>query len=443
MSASSSPDTGVEAPPEDAAATQPWPFIKRFAFTFTCILFVLYNFPFPLDYVPAFWKTIVWTHKLWNVGVEPMGKYVFHVDTQGVGATGDSMWGYVQVALFFAMALAGGLLWAWLDRKRTRYERAYELFRIYLRFTLAAAMVTYGAQKVIQSQFPPPALDRLVEPFGSSSPMGILWAFMGVSKAYNFFTGAIELSAGLLLTFRRTTLLGALTAAGAMANVVALNYSYDVSVKIYSTQLLLQALVLVAPEARRLRDWFLFNRAVEAREDRPLFRRRALERGSLGVRTLLVVWFVVFTFQWVGDTSDLAGLGQTSPLRGVWDVNELTDNGVVRPPLTTDATRWRRVVFDYPTYMSFFLMNDTRIRYNIRNDSKLDAKTEMLKLRNRENRNDLMTLRYTRPGSRVLLLDGVVAGHTLHAKCDLSDVYEKPLLLTRGFHWVTELPVNH
>jgi len=42
----------------------------------------------------------------------------------------------------------------------------------------------------------------------------------------------------------------------------------------------------------------------------------------------------------------------------------------------------------------------------------------------------------------VLTLDGVVSGHVLHAKCDLSDVYEKPLLLTRGFHWVNELPVN-
>jgi hypothetical protein len=439
MSASSSPESAVEASPEDASAAQPWPFAKRFAFTFTCIFFVLLNIPFPLDYVPAFWKTIVWTHKLWDLGVEPMGKYVFHVDTHGVGATGDSMWGYVEVALFFTLALAGGLLWAALDRKRSRYERAYELFRIYIRFTLAAAMISYGVMKVIQSQFAPPTLDRLVEPFGSSSPMGILWAFMGVSKAYNFFTGAIELASGILLTFRRTTLLGALIAAGAMANVVALNYSYDVSVKIYSTLLLLEAIVLAAPDVRRLLDLFLFNRAVGAREERPLFRGRALRTGALVVRTLLVAWFIVFSFDDVVETSKLAGLDQQSPLRGVWEVNELTDNGVARPPLTTDATRWRRAVFDNPTYMSFFLMNDTRLRYN----SKLDAKTQTLKLRNRENRSDIMTLKYTRPSPRVLTLDGVVSGHALHAKCDLSDVYEKSQLLTRGFHWVNELPVNH
>jgi hypothetical protein len=437
MSASSSLDSVVEAPPEAASAARPWPFAKRFAFTFTCILVVLQNFPFPFDYVPAFWKTIVWTDKLWDIAVAPLAKYVFHVATQPAGG-GDSVWRYVEIALFFAIALGGGLLWAALDRKRSRYERAYELCRIYLRYALAAAMVSYGAMKVIQSQFPPPTLDRLVTPFGSSSPMGILWAFMGVSKAYNFFTGAIELTSGILLTFRRTTLLGALIAAGAMANVVALNYSYDVSVKIYSTQLLLQALILVVPDARRLLDLFVFNRAVGVAEDRPLFRRRAHVTGSLVVRTLLVAWFVVFSFQAVVETSKLAGLAQQSPLRGVWEVNELTDNGVARPPLTTDARRWRRAVFDDPTNMSLFLMNDTRTRYN----SKLDEKTHTLKLRNRENRSEAMTLTYARPSPRVLILVGVVAGHTLHAKCDLSDVYEKPLLLTRGFHWVNELPVN-
>lgn len=437
MSVSSSPELVAETPPEAVSVAQPWPFIKRFAFTFTCLLFVLQNIPFPFDYVPSFWKTIIWTNKLWNIGVAPMAKYVFHVVARTTGG-GDSMWRYVEVALFLTIAFAGGLLWAALDRKRSRYERAHQLFRIYLRYSLALAMISYGAMKVVQSQFEPPTLDRLVEPFGSASPMGILWAFMGVSKAYNFFTGAIELSSGILLTFRRTTLLGALIATGAMANVVALNYSYDVSVKIYSTQLLFEAIILAAPAARRLLDLFLLNRAVRFDVDRPLFRRRALETGSLVVRTLLVAWFVVFSFQDVQEQSELAGLNHPSPLRGVWEVNELTDNGVTRPPLTTDAARWRRAVFDNPTYMSFFLMNDTRLRFN----SNLDEKTHTLKLTRRENRSETMTLTYARPSERVLILDGVVSGHVLHAKCDLSDVYEKPLLLTRGFHWVNELPVN-
>src|SRR5258708_37993749 len=110
MSASSSPEPIVEVPSEASSTVQPWPFAKRFAFTFTCILVVLQNVPFPFDYVPAFWKTIIWTNKLWDVAVAPMAKHVFHVATQAAGG-GDSVWRDVQVALLFAIALAGGLPW--------------------------------------------------------------------------------------------------------------------------------------------------------------------------------------------------------------------------------------------------------------------------------------------------------------------------------------------
>src|SRR5437867_3910491 len=133
MSVSSSLQPVIEVRPEGASAAQPWPLAKRFAFTFTSILFFLQNFPFPFDYIPAFYKTIFWTDKLWDIGVAPMAKHVFHVATGAPGG-GDSVWRYVEVALFFAIALAGGLLWAVLDRKRSRYERAYELCRIYLRY---------------------------------------------------------------------------------------------------------------------------------------------------------------------------------------------------------------------------------------------------------------------------------------------------------------------
>jgi hypothetical protein len=50
-------------------------------------------------------------------------------------------------------------------------------------------MIGYGSYKVIQSQFPAPTLLRLLEPYGQSSPMALLWTLMGASKSYNLFTG--------------------------------------------------------------------------------------------------------------------------------------------------------------------------------------------------------------------------------------------------------------
>jgi hypothetical protein len=40
--------------------------------------------------------------------------------------------------------------------------------------------------------------DRLLKPYGESSPMGLLWTFMGYSTGYNLFTGGAEALGGLL-----------------------------------------------------------------------------------------------------------------------------------------------------------------------------------------------------------------------------------------------------
>jgi len=87
----------------------------------------------------------------------------------------------------------------------------------------------------------------MLEAIGDQSPMGLLWNFMGASAPYTIFGGLGELIGGLLLTNRRTALLGALISAAVMSQVVMLNFSYDVPVKIYSSELLLTARVLIAP----------------------------------------------------------------------------------------------------------------------------------------------------------------------------------------------------
>ena len=66
--------------------------------------------------------------------------------------------------------------------------------------------------------------------------------------------GVVELLGGVLLTCRRTRLLGALVVLGVMANVVMLNFCYDVSVKLHSSHLLAMTLFVAAAGLRRLVD---------------------------------------------------------------------------------------------------------------------------------------------------------------------------------------------
>ena len=135
-----------------------------------------------------------------------------------------------------------------------------------VRFVLGATMLSYGWAKVFPNQMPAPGPDRLLNPIGETSPMGLLWTFMGASSAYQIFAGVGEVVGGTLLFWRRTALLGALVLVVVLANVVALNFCYDVPVKLYSSHLLAMALFIVAPHVPRLLDVLVLNRPAPACE---------------------------------------------------------------------------------------------------------------------------------------------------------------------------------
>ena len=63
----------------------------------------------------------------------------------------------------------------------------------------------------------------------------------------------------LLLCVRRTATLGALICLAVMSNVMLLNYTYGVPVKLYLTMIVLSAAVLVVYDAPRLLAFLVMN----------------------------------------------------------------------------------------------------------------------------------------------------------------------------------------
>ncbi|HZF10398.1 MAG TPA: hypothetical protein VFE33_16535 [Thermoanaerobaculia bacterium] len=425
--------------PRAAKDLPPWSPGKRLLFRFTFSYLALYILPFPLIYIPYVAVAAGWYQKLWRLLVPWVGKQVFHVDiTVFPNGSGDTTFNYVQLVCHLAIATAATLLWTLLDRRRTQYIRLFAWLRTFVRFSLASAMIGYGAAKVIQSQFPAPTLSRLLQPFGDASPMGLLWTFMGASRSYNFFGGAAEMLGGLLLTLRRTTLLGALVTIAVMANVVMLNFSYDVPVKLYSLHLLAMAAFLVVPDLRRLAGMFLFNREVAPAVDRPLFTGRWLHHGTRALRTLLVLAFVWLSIQETYEGLKLYGeLAPKPPLYGIWNVDEITVAGTARPPLVTDLDRWRRVAFDYPGMASIQLMNDSRRRYTV----AIDTKKRTLQLAKRDDPKTKYPFSYQQTGPETLLLQGTFEGQPVVARLHRMKESSYPLL-NRGFHWINEYPFN-
>jgi hypothetical protein len=412
---------------------QPWPLLKRVLFRFAVAFFVLINFPFPFDFIPIDALEPIF-QKISDAPVH-LAARILHVSVDiRPNTSGDTTYNWVSLLCVFLIAIVVTIVWSILDRRRLRYDKGWIFFRAYLRFVLAVAMISYGVAKVIPSQFPAPTLDRLIQRFGDASPMGLLWTFMGASVAYNIFSGAAEMMGGLLLTTRRTALLGALVSAGAMANVVMLNFAYDVPVKIYSTQLLLEAIVIALPDLPRLFNFFIRNRAIAPAPLPRLTQRRGLEIAGIIVRTLAVVAVVVMSVVQVRQNLRMFnGPGNRSPLYGIWRVDDFQIDGHA----IADITRWRRVIFEIRPTMSVQLMDDVRVRLN----AKMDEKNRSLAVSRRNEPKWDGRLTYQRPAPDTLTLDGNLGGKNVHVLCHLEPI-PKFLLKTRGFHWINEFPFN-
>jgi hypothetical protein len=415
-----------------------WGLARRILFRFVFVYFLVYLLPFPLDVIPGAETVNQKYQNLWNAVVPWVAAHVFHVGIPAQPAgSGDTTYNYVQIFCYAVLAAAAALVWTLLDRKRPNYARLHEWFRIYVRFALAVVMLGYGMAKVFKGQFPDPPLGRLLQTYGSSSPMGILWTFMGASTAYTVFSGLCEVVGGLLLTARRTALLGALVSMGVLANIVMLNFCYDVPVKLYSSHLFLMGLLIAAPDLKRLASLLVLNRRVEPVEPYRLFARPWLHRASLVLRTLLIVslagYLLYGAYQARKEYGDLA---PRSPLYGVWNVDEFEVDGVARPPLLSDEVRWRRMTFEYPGFVAVQPMNESRRRMVY----LLKLGKDKMILTKRDDSKWQLALSYQQPHPGFLTLDGTLDGQKVRARLSRED--NSFLLVNRGFHWVNEIPFN-
>lgn len=216
--------------------------IKTGLFRFSCIYILLYTLPAPYTYIPGISYAAQLFTEGWNLLGIWFGETILPIGgtirTNATGS-GDRTIDYIQLLLCLILSVLGALVWIALDRKRKEYHKLSYWMRLHVRYYLFAMFFVYGMAKVIKIQFSSPGITRLLQPLGEMSPMGLAWTFMGFSEPYTIFAGLMEVLAAVLLLFRKTTLLGAFVGAGVMSNVVMMNFSYDIPVKLFSLHLLL------------------------------------------------------------------------------------------------------------------------------------------------------------------------------------------------------------
>lgn len=351
--------------------------------------------------------------------------------------SGDRLYDWVELAAIAFLAVLGALVWTRLDRKRRSYPALFRWAHLIARFALAATLLTYGAFKVFPLQMPYPSLLRLLEPYGHFSPMGVLWTSIGAAPAYEIFVGSAELAGGILLLFPRTALLGALLGLADGIEVFTLNMTYDVPVKLLSFHIILLALFVLAPDARRLCRCVLFNRATAPAPDRQLFRTRGANRAALAVQVVFALYLIGGNLY--GAAATMAARPAPPPLYGIWQVENFTRDGVVHPPLLTDTIRWRRLIFD-PQYPGFAIVQDmAETNHFYTATVNMAAHTLVLTHPNDKRWQAAFTLTQPAPGH--LALAGAMDGHPIQASLQLLD-RSSLQLVGRGFHWVQDHPFN-
>ncbi|MEM8680878.1 MAG: hypothetical protein AAGF97_16130 [Planctomycetota bacterium] len=417
---------------------------------------ILFMLPFPLsllglcNYIPGFSESFLARAIDWLTGLhaqltQPIIGWLGRVLTGEAPSfeftgSGDGLASYLGVLLNVGVAAAISLVWWLWRRSQPVSPRVADACRVLLRYYLAWIMLSYGFAKVFPLQFPAMGPDRLLQPYGDSSPMGLLWTFMGASPGYQMFAGAAEVLGGVLLFFRRTTLLGALVVVAVMTNVFAMNMCFDVPVKLYSFHYLLFAVILSLPDLPRLVGLLIANAPTAPRDLRPFWFGSRRWRRILSVAKFVLVAALLGTnLQSSVQRMRTAGpWASPDDLRGIYRVESFEVSGSDPDAATiADEVRWVRVGINPPWVATVQRADGTATRLRL----QVDHEASTLALFDRSLLEPPSEpLQMDRLDDDRLRLTGVFEDISIQVTLRRDD--DESLFTTRGFRWINEYPFN-
>jgi hypothetical protein len=360
-----------------------------------------------------------------------------------LNGSGDTSFAWISLYLWLIISLVGCVVWTLVDRKNKNYNRIAYWFRITLRFYIIVVCSWYGVDKLFALQMPFPNASQLATPLGDFLPMRLSWLFMGYSSHYQFFSGLMEVVVGVLLFFRRTSTLGALLGAAVFGNVMMMNLSYDIPVKLYSAHIFIMCVVLLAFEYKRLLNFFILNKPTVAgnlyQVSFPTKWMRATKWAlKLGFAYLMVVLQTQASWSYYKEVHDKA---EVHPIKdGIYEVTKFAVNHDTIPYSYVDSMRWQDVIFEKgdgsikttdTIFRQLYRRGYFRYKADTTNKSIVFTKTNWLM-----ESLPLFKLNYEIPDSNTIRLYGVIRKDSLFAELKRTSRHFQ--LAERQFHWLSE-----
>lgn len=418
-----------------------WSPTKRFfAILFMSYLFLV-MFPFPLDQIPGVNILASFYIDGINFLTAILGTEILHIpDFKRIIDTGsgDTTFDYVKLLTYIIIAITTAIIVFFTDRKRVNYDRLYYWLIVYTRYYLGLYLIVYGLFKLVEGQFSFHDFGRLEGTYGDSTPMGLLWTFMGHSKIYTGFTGIIEAGAGFLLLFSNTKTLGALLSVVVMSNVVLMNFCFDVPVKLFSSHLLLISIIILAPNLRKLYNFFILNKTETLNHCQLVFENKWKVRTRAFGKGLLILGFSTFILvTGLNAMYEYGSLSPKLPMKGSYQsVSFYKSENDSLKEISDKDIRWKKMSIS-GNYGS--ITNEAGITNYF--ETKVDTTKKTITFKSYKDTTDISTLTYEERNPKYLILKGNFNKNNIQAEFSKKNIEDYKLVNTE-FHWIQEYPNN-
>ena len=267
---------------------------------------------------------------------------------------------YINLILVLLIATVGGLIWTYFDRKSINYSRLYYWIRVIARYRLAYGMVGWGLKKAFPMQMVYPTVGMLNTPFVDFAEKKLYWSHVGVSFNYTVFLGFAEIIPGLLLLFRKTSVLGGALAAVVCFNICIANHAYDAGVAVPAAYFTILGLFVCWYDLPYI--WKLVVQEkdiIQPYRYTPIFSIPWQRYARTTTKIFLNFIFVpLAAAAWAygffnGNNYNIPSTPGLSQTKGLYHVTEFRLNNKILPYSPYDSIRWHDAIFEDWSTLSY------------------------------------------------------------------------------------------
>jgi hypothetical protein len=338
---------------------QQWTTGQRIAFRIAFIFFILICIPNS----PEWYDTVIhidWTNLHYR-DLYDIARFGSGIGLFGDRLFGSTLLGYANWIITLLLSIVAAGIWTFIARRRhierPEYHTLYYWLRAIVRYRAGIGIIGFGFTKLLPVQMPYPGYGLLNTDFGDLTAQKIFWLSVGIVPWYQVFAGVVEVLAGTLLFFRRTTALGAILLVGALGDIVYVNFAYDGGVHVYSSYFVLLAGFLLVDTVPKLYDLLIRERPAVPTLYYPKF-RPWLQVTRIGLKSLtlflflgLLFWLQYLNFRY--DPYKQPAVAGVRTLRGTYKVTEFRLNRRFIPYDPADTVAWQEVEFEKWSSLSF------------------------------------------------------------------------------------------